>query len=73
MLVALGYDYHPHLPEGRTNVIVQPDNAKPRLYARVGHLVCNLTSPADIARRYTQDQAPGGPADAQLAFGQKPA
>ena len=70
MLVTLGYDYHPHLPEGRTNVIVQPDNAKPRLYARIGHPVCNYTNPADIARRYTQDQAPGGAADAQLAFGQ---
>lgn len=67
MLNALGYDYHPHLPDGRTNVVVQPDNGKPRLYARRGHLVCNITTPADIAKRYSMDQAPGQP-DAATVF-----
>ncbi|MCA9268780.1 MAG: hypothetical protein KDA41_09935 [Planctomycetales bacterium] len=59
MLQRLGYDYHPHLPDGRVNNVVQPDNAKPRLFIRLGHLVGNLTEPAAIAKRYQQDQAPG--------------
>jgi hypothetical protein len=69
MLLTLGYDYHPHLHEGRTNVIVQPDNAKPRLYCRKGHIVANITKPTDIAARYQVDQAPGGASDAEKAFG----
>lgn len=70
MLLTLGYDYHPHLHDGRTNVVVQPDNAKPRLYARRGHIICNIVKPADIAARYQLDQAPGGAAsDAGKAFG----
>jgi hypothetical protein len=67
LMLGLGYDYHPHLPDGRTNVVVQPDNSKPRLYARVGHIVCNITGAADIAKRYTADQNPSG-ANAQQAF-----
>lgn len=69
MLQRLGYDYHPHLPDGRVNNVVQPDNAKPRLFIRLGHLVGNLTEPAAIAKRYQQDQAPGGGGDAEAAFG----
>jgi hypothetical protein len=69
MLLGLGYDYHPHLHDGRTNVVVQPDNAKPRLYAKIGHIVCNLTNPAEIAKHYQSAQAPGGSSDAQQAFG----
>lgn len=69
MLVGLGYDYHPHLHDGRTNVVVQPDNSKPRLYARIGHIVCNIDNPADIAKRYQADQGPGGASDAEKAFG----
>jgi len=68
LLQGLGYDYHPHLPDGRTNVVVQPDNGKPRLYARVGHIVCNITGAADIAKRYQSDNSPGGQADAGAAF-----
>ncbi len=68
MLLGLGYDYHPHLHDGRTNGIVQPDNAKPRLYARIGHIVCNIEDPADIAKRYQADQAPGGASPAERAF-----
>lgn len=68
LLLALGYDYHPNLPDGRTNAIVQPDNAKPRLYVKRGHLVGNLTGAAAIAKRYTQDQAPSAGVDAEAAF-----
>jgi len=71
LLVGLGYDYHPHLPDGRTNVIVQPDNAKPRLYVKVGHILTNITGAAEIAKRYQADQGPGGQTDAEQAFGQK--
>lgn len=69
MLVHLGFDYHPHLHDGRTNVVVQPDNSKPRLYCRVGHIVGNITNAADIAKRYQLDQSPGGASDAEKAFG----
>lgn len=69
LLLGLGYDYHPNLPDGRTNSIVQPDNAKPRLYVKRGHLVGNLTGAAAIAKRYTQDQAPSAGVDAEAAFG----
>lgn len=69
MLVRLGYDHHPHLGGGRVNNVVQPDNAKPVLYIRNGHLACNLADPASIAKRYQQDQAPGGGGDAEAAFG----
>jgi hypothetical protein len=68
MMQRLGYDYHPHLPDGRVNVNVQPDNAKPRLYLRIGHIAGNLTDPVAIAKRYVQDQAPGGGGEAQAAF-----
>jgi hypothetical protein len=68
MLVQLGFDYHPHLPDGRTNVVVQPDNAKPRLYVRRGHIVSNITNPADIAKRYQADQSPGAVTEAEKAF-----
>lgn len=69
LLLSLGYDYHPGLADGRVNVTVQPDNSKPRLYIRRGHIVGNITNPADIAKRYQIDQAPGGATDAQQAFG----
>lgn len=68
LLLSLGYDYHPNLPDGRTNSIVQPDNAKPRLYVKRGHLVGQLTNAAEIAKRYTRDQAPNAGVDAESAF-----
>lgn len=70
MLLALGYDYHPGLHDGRVNVVVQPDNAKPRLYIKRGHILGNITGAADVARRYQIDQAPGGAGDAEKAFAQ---
>lgn len=70
MLVALGYDFHPALPEGRVNVVVQPDNAKPRLYIKRGHILGNLGTPAEVAKRYQLDQSPGGAGAAEQAFAQ---
>lgn len=69
MIVSLGYDYHPHLHDGRTNVVVQPDGGKPRLYIRRGHPVGNITEAAEIAKRYTKDQSAGAQVDAGQAFG----
>lgn len=69
MLQAVGYDYHPGLRDGRVNNIVAPDNGKPRLFVTLGHLSCNLTDPAAIAKAYTAAQnAPAADA-AALRFG----
>lgn len=69
MLLQLGYDYHPALHDGRVNVIVQPDNGKPRLYIKRGHILANLGTAAEVAKRYQADQGPGGRVDAEAAFG----
>lgn len=58
MLRALGYDWHPGLPEGRVNNAVMPDNGKPRLFVRKGHPSANLMYPAEITRAYTAAQEP---------------
>ena len=68
LMHALGYEYHPGLPDGRVNVTVQPDNGRPRLYIRRGHILGNISGATEIAKRYQIDQAPGGASDAQLAF-----
>jgi hypothetical protein len=68
LLASIGYELHPGLQDGRVNVTVQPDNGKPRLYIRCGHILGNITGAADIAKRYQLDQAPGGASDAQRAF-----
>lgn len=54
MLKRLGYEPHPHLPNGRATQNVNPDGARPRLFAKVGHPICSLTSPVDICNHYTQ-------------------
>lgn len=59
MMIDLGYDWHPCLREGRVNDTVNPDNGKPKLYIRHGHLMLNLTSPAEIAKAYSKAQEPG--------------
>lgn len=71
MLRLLGYDLHPNLPDrGRTNVVVAPDGIKPRLYVKRGHLVSQLQTPAEIAKRYQADQMQGATSgDAENAFG----
>lgn len=56
MMAALGYGYHPALRDGRVNDYVNPDNAKPRLYLKAGHLALNMDQPAEIARAYTTAQ-----------------
>lgn len=66
MMKTLGYDYHPALTDGRVHSVVQPDNAKPRLYIKNGHISRNIESQAEVAKAYTKAQGPGA---AQAAFG----
>lgn len=56
LLRALGYDWHPHLPEGRVNNIVMPDGGKPKLYIHKANPARFLTHAADIAATYTAAQ-----------------
>lgn len=56
MLKRLGYEPHPHLPNGRATQKVTPDQARPRLFAKVGHPVCELSVAANICDHYTQAQ-----------------
>lgn len=56
MLQSLGYDWHPGLRDGRVNNPVQPDNGKPRLFIKAGHLALNLEGGAAIERAYTNAQ-----------------
>lgn len=54
ILEQLGYVRHPALTDGRVNNTVLPDNNKPRLYVKRGSLVSQLTSGAEIAKRYEE-------------------
>jgi len=60
LMQSLGYDYHPALPDGRAAGIVTPDNARPRLYVRAGHLALNISSPVAVGDAYAKAQATGG-------------
>lgn len=73
LMASLGYGYHPALRDGRVNDYVMPDNAKPRLYLRAGHLALNLDQPAEIARAYTKAQEiTTAPTQAAVVFMPKP-
>lgn len=56
LLIGLGYDYHPGLPAGRVNAMVQPDMGRPRLFIRPNHPDRALTDPVAIAHAYTSAQ-----------------
>jgi hypothetical protein len=57
LLRGLGYDWHPHLRDGRVNnAILSPDGGKPRLFIKNGHICSNVDIPADIARHYQEAQ-----------------
>jgi hypothetical protein len=57
LLQSLGYDYHPALRDGRTNInIPLDDNKKPRLFIRDGHIHANITSANEAARLYQEAQ-----------------
>jgi len=67
VLATLGYIPHPRLVNGRVNDTVSPDNGKPKLYVREGHLSLNLESAKAVADAYSKAQA-----SVAVAFG-KPA
>lgn len=56
ILQRIGYDWHPGLPEGRVNNVVQPDNGKPRLFIKKGHPCMLLEGGANIAKAYSEAQ-----------------
>lgn len=56
MLQALGYDWHPALRNGRVNNLVLPDNGKPKLFIKKGHLAEQIRDAATVARVYTESQ-----------------
>lgn len=56
LMQSLGYDYHPALIDGRVNNPVAPDNGKPRLFVRIGHLSLNLKESASVAKMYGEAQ-----------------
>ncbi len=58
LMQGLGYDWHPALANGRVDNIVMPDNGKPKLYIKTLHPALGLSKPADIAKAYTEAQAP---------------
>lgn len=62
LLRSLGYDWHPHLKDGRVNnAIMMPDQGKPRLFIKEGHLALNIESPAEIAAAYQKAQTGAPP------------
>jgi hypothetical protein len=56
MLEELGYVIHPALPEGRAACTVAPDNGRPRLYVRKGHVALNVTDAKHVASMYQNAQ-----------------
>lgn len=56
ILQALGYDWHPNLPDGRVNNTVLPDGGKPRLYIKSDNIALKLIDPVEIAKAYSLAQ-----------------
>lgn len=56
LLKSLGYDWHPHLKDGRVTTIMPGENSKPRLYIKDGHKDRNITDPQKIIQAYKDAQ-----------------
>ena len=57
LLKGLGYDWHPALNNGRVNnAIPMDDGKKPRLFIKIGHVNCNITEAAIVAKTYQDNQ-----------------
>lgn len=56
LMQTLGYDWHPGLPDGRTDNMVLPEMQRSKLYIKAGHEDGHLTSRPEIVRRYTEAQ-----------------
>lgn len=52
ILESLGYMHHPALTGGRVNNIVLPDNTKPTLFVRKDSMLLQISSPAEVAKKY---------------------
>lgn len=58
-LKSIGYDYHPHLSDGRVNTpLLIDENKKPRLYIKIGSDLGKITTHADIVKAYLDAQIP---------------
>jgi len=68
LLATLGYEPHPALAAGRVNEVVTPDNGKPKLYVKRGHLSANLATAKGVAEAYSKAQATVALGTAALAF-----
>ena len=58
ILRELGYVPHPALKDGRTDNLVMPDGAKPRLYVATGHSALRLEARPEVVAAYTTAQSP---------------
>jgi hypothetical protein len=56
LMRSLGYDWHPHLPDGRVTSIMPGENSKPRLYIRLDHKDRNIIDPQKIMQAYKDAQ-----------------
>jgi hypothetical protein len=59
LLLALGYDWHPGLKQGRVDNVVLPDGGKPKLFIKAGHAGAHLVGSSVIAGAYSSAQVPG--------------
>jgi len=57
LLQSLGYDWHPHLKEGRTPIVMPGETNKPRLYIKIGHKDMEITDPKLIIKAYKEAQS----------------
>ena len=71
MMQALGYDWHPALKDGRVDNVVTPDNGKPKLFIKAGHIALNADTPGRVAELYTKAQTAPASTAAAAAFGAK--
>ncbi len=56
LMQRLGYDWHPHLKEGRSNSNVIVEGGKPKLFIKNGHLLRNLSEGSAITKAYMDAQ-----------------
>lgn len=56
LLKRMGYAPHPMLLNGRAVRDVLPDGGRPRLFAKVGHIINNLDDPHKIVSAYSESQ-----------------
>jgi hypothetical protein len=70
ILQGLGYDWHPNLRNGRVNNLVLPDNGKPKLFIKRGHIASQITVPSMIEREYEKAQKAATLSGAGAVFSQ---